>query len=196
MKSFSGNNRSERGKDFSKRGGRDSSRDYSSRGGRDSGRDSGGRPSMHQATCDKCGKDCEVPFKPTSGKPIFCSRCFDKNQNEEPKKYGRERSDRSDRSDRNFNSGDSRKRSYDDRDSVIDNKVNETEQLKKELVILNKKLDKILELLTPVLPVKNHQEEYEEEVEEPKLEKKPKKKTVVKKAVAEKAVVKKAVKKK
>jgi CxxC-x17-CxxC domain-containing protein len=33
---------------------------------------------MHKAICDKCGKACEVPFKPTSGKPIYCSECFEK----------------------------------------------------------------------------------------------------------------------
>ncbi|MBD3363143.1 hypothetical protein GF362_05465 [Candidatus Dojkabacteria bacterium] len=37
--------------------------------------------SMHDAVCDKCGKDCKVPFKPTSGKPIFCSECFEQKQN-------------------------------------------------------------------------------------------------------------------
>ena len=26
--------------------------------------------------CDKCGKECEVPFKPTSSKPVYCSDCF------------------------------------------------------------------------------------------------------------------------
>lgn len=31
---------------------------------------------MHKAICDNCGKECEVPFRPTSGKPIFCSNCF------------------------------------------------------------------------------------------------------------------------
>lgn len=29
------------------------------------------------AVCDQCGKDCEVPFRPTQGKPIFCSDCFE-----------------------------------------------------------------------------------------------------------------------
>jgi CxxC-x17-CxxC domain-containing protein len=33
---------------------------------------------MHQATCDKCGKECEVPFRPTAGKPIYCNDCFGK----------------------------------------------------------------------------------------------------------------------
>ncbi|MDD5415918.1 MAG: hypothetical protein PHE48_02840 [Candidatus Daviesbacteria bacterium] len=35
---------------------------------------------MHQAVCDNCGKNCEVPFRPTSGKPIFCSSCFEGNR--------------------------------------------------------------------------------------------------------------------
>ena len=32
---------------------------------------------MHKAICDNCGKECEVPFRPTSGKPVFCSNCFE-----------------------------------------------------------------------------------------------------------------------
>ena len=44
---------------------------------RDRGRDRRSeRREMHQAICDKCGKDCEVPFKPTQGKPIYCDDCF------------------------------------------------------------------------------------------------------------------------
>ena len=36
-----------------------------------------GPVTMHRAICDNCGKECEVPFRPTSGKPIFCSSCFE-----------------------------------------------------------------------------------------------------------------------
>jgi CxxC-x17-CxxC domain-containing protein len=32
--------------------------------------------SMHSAVCDSCGQNCEVPFKPTAGKPIYCDNCF------------------------------------------------------------------------------------------------------------------------
>lgn len=32
---------------------------------------------MHDATCDNCGKACQVPFRPTSGKPVYCSNCFE-----------------------------------------------------------------------------------------------------------------------
>ncbi len=50
-------------------------RSSESRGfGRD--RDNGERPEMHQATCADCGQSCQVPFRPISGKPVFCSNCF------------------------------------------------------------------------------------------------------------------------
>ncbi|MEK6899039.1 MAG: CxxC-x17-CxxC domain-containing protein [Nanoarchaeota archaeon] len=39
------------------------------------GRDS--RPmEMHTAICSNCKKECQVPFKPTGSKPVFCSDCF------------------------------------------------------------------------------------------------------------------------
>lgn len=31
---------------------------------------------MHKATCADCGKECEVPFKPTEGRPVYCRDCF------------------------------------------------------------------------------------------------------------------------
>jgi len=40
------------------------------------GRDSGRPIEHHNATCSKCGKACQVPFKPTGKKPILCSDCF------------------------------------------------------------------------------------------------------------------------
>jgi len=54
---------------------------FGGRGGRGRDRDRGRdrrseRHEMHEAVCDKCGKDCEVPFKPTQGKPLYCSDCF------------------------------------------------------------------------------------------------------------------------
>jgi len=35
---------------------------------------------MHKATCSDCGAECEVPFKPTPGKPVRCQECFRKNR--------------------------------------------------------------------------------------------------------------------
>ncbi len=31
---------------------------------------------MHKAVCSECGNECEVPFKPTEGKPVFCKDCY------------------------------------------------------------------------------------------------------------------------
>ena len=33
---------------------------------------------MHKAVCDECKQECEVPFKPTEGKPVYCKECFRK----------------------------------------------------------------------------------------------------------------------
>ncbi|MFH0936198.1 MAG: CxxC-x17-CxxC domain-containing protein [Candidatus Woesearchaeota archaeon] len=33
---------------------------------------------MHKATCAECKKECEVPFKPTEGKPVYCRECYAK----------------------------------------------------------------------------------------------------------------------
>lgn len=72
------------------RGGFGGSRGRSSggRGGFDGGRSFGGRGrfdgprEMHDATCSKCGKQCQVPFKPTGNKPVLCSECFGNNNSE------------------------------------------------------------------------------------------------------------------
>lgn len=55
---------------------------YSNGGGYSSGsgggggyRDRGPRE-MFSATCSNCGREAQVPFRPTSGKPVYCSDCF------------------------------------------------------------------------------------------------------------------------
>ena len=40
---------------------------------------------MHKATCTECGKECEVPFKPTEGRDVFCKDCFMKRKDIKPK---------------------------------------------------------------------------------------------------------------
>ena len=48
---------------------------YSSGGGGGGGYDRGPRE-MFTATCSNCGREAQVPFRPTSGKPVYCSDCF------------------------------------------------------------------------------------------------------------------------
>lgn len=59
---------------FSNTSGRGSPDRFERRGG------SGFRKEMHEVICDKCGQKCEVPFLPTSNKPVYCSDCFRKNE--------------------------------------------------------------------------------------------------------------------
>lgn len=37
---------------------------------------SDGPVSLHKATCSECSKVCEVPFRPMSGKSVYCKDCF------------------------------------------------------------------------------------------------------------------------
>jgi CxxC-x17-CxxC domain-containing protein len=39
-------------------------------------RGSMGPREMHKATCSECGNECEVPFKPTEGKSVYCKECY------------------------------------------------------------------------------------------------------------------------
>mgnify|MGYP001283907732 CR=1 FL=1 len=56
----------------------------------------GGRMPMHQAICDECGVSCEVPFKPTGDRPVYCSNCFGKQNGGAPRQsnFGGERRER------------------------------------------------------------------------------------------------------
>ena len=60
-------------------GGSYSAGGYSSGGGYNRGGGGGGSRGpreMFPATCSSCGQETEVPFRPTSGKPVYCSACF------------------------------------------------------------------------------------------------------------------------
>jgi len=89
------------------------------------GRDFNRRDSrMFKTTCSKCGNECEVPFKPTGMKPVYCDQCFRSNRQSEPRRF----------EERNTGGG-----------------GNSGEQYKKQLESINWKLDKILKILTPAV---------------------------------------------
>ncbi|OGM01789.1 DNA-directed RNA polymerase [Candidatus Woesearchaeota archaeon RBG_13_36_6] len=37
-----------------------------------------GPKEMHKATCAECGEECEVPFKPSADRPVYCKECYRK----------------------------------------------------------------------------------------------------------------------
>jgi CxxC-x17-CxxC domain-containing protein len=91
---------------------------------------------MFDAVCDKCGKDCQVPFQPTGEKPVYCSNCFEKTSGRDG---GNERSFGG--GNRDFGGSNRRFEQRDTKDYQRDNARSEIESL-------NKKMDKIIELLT------------------------------------------------
>lgn len=86
------------------------------------------RQEMYSATCANCGKQCEVPFRPTGNKPVLCRECFQNNRNSDSRRPEQRSFDRP-----GFNRDENRK-------SVPDYTT--------QFDILNAKMDKILNLLT------------------------------------------------
>ncbi|MFC1789545.1 CxxC-x17-CxxC domain-containing protein [Patescibacteria group bacterium] len=126
------------------------------RGGFGGGRDRG-PVTMHQATCDQCGKQCEVPFKPTSGKPVYCNDCFGGK-----KEIGNNRGgDRFSR--RNYDSAPTRSDFRSDIGKGSNNEV------KKQLEILNGKMDLLIKAVEAISNTKPL-------IEKSKIEKSKKKK--------------------
>ena len=87
-------------------------------------RDSG-RREMHKAVCDECGESCEVPFRPSRDKPIYCSNCFEKKDGGSSRRSGRKSPGRSD---------------FGKRDDT-------NKQLLEQVSSLNAKLDRILKVV-------------------------------------------------
>lgn len=98
---------------------------FSGRGRSSFGEDRGRRETF-QTVCSDCGKNCQVPFKPTNGKPVYCSECFEKVNG------GREDSRRPARSD------------FRPQAPAFD-------QNRAQLEAMNIKLDKILSIISPSL---------------------------------------------
>lgn len=178
-------------------GGRDFNRPrFNERGSR-------GPAEMHKAVCDSCGNQCEVPFRPTSGKPIFCSNCFEKNRgSSDSRRFEGRGSDRP----TNFEDrpmfdaicdecGNSCKVPFQPRgDKPIycsncfgekkgasngNRETNQSQpQYKEQLDALNSKLDRVLQLLDPQVITEVAKEEIvaDESEEKPAKKRSPKKK--------------------
>ena len=39
-----------------------------------------GERKMYKAVCADCGKECEVPFEPKEGRPVYCKECYQKHR--------------------------------------------------------------------------------------------------------------------
>jgi CxxC-x17-CxxC domain-containing protein len=104
--------------------------------------DRGGDRQMFDATCVNCGKDCKVPFRPSNGKPVYCSDCFESVEKD------RDNGDFSRAPRRNnFDRPSFNKPSYPRREAAPAPTVN-LDALNQKFDALNDKLDLILQTLT------------------------------------------------
>ncbi len=165
-------------------------------GGRDRERE---RSQMHEAICSDCGKRCEVPFRPTGDKPIYCNQCFSRHRGSpvsispESRSYEKHRfQDRrmfdatcakcGKRFELPFRPTGEKPVYCNDCFGRTDSKSNGkiVDQYKEQFNILNAKLDRIIRALTPVIPAR---EEKKEVIVEEKKEATKKKEAVDKKPV-------------
>ncbi|MCA9358746.1 hypothetical protein KC926_00910 [Candidatus Kaiserbacteria bacterium] len=180
-------------KNFKKGGFKKGGRDFGGRpkfggnkfgGGRPGGKFGGDRNERSSesfpAVCSECSKSCEVPFKPSSDKPIYCSNCFGK------KKNSNEQNDRP-----SFNRHQSDNRPVKSERPHVHNDSG-LEDVKRQLAVIESRLNRILDLINPPMPAVKAVVELEKKEVKKAVEAKPKK--AAKKASA-KAVAKKVVKK-
>ena len=168
--------------------------DRPSFGGRGGGRSDRGPVEMHDATCDNCGNSCQVPFRPTQGKPVFCSNCFEQQKGGSEFRYSGGRDFERSEERQMFSAvcadcGDECKvpfRPTSDRPVYCSNCFGEKKNAggngggKDKFEELNSKLDRILSLLSPVEAVK----EVVVDKEKPVKAKVAKKKSKVKEEIA------------
>jgi CxxC-x17-CxxC domain-containing protein len=134
---------------------------------------SGGRPQMHQAVCSDCGNECEVPFRPSGDKPVYCNNCFGKHREQNTGRAGGKNFDRPKFSDKRMFKAICAKCGQEcevpfrpaegksvycsqcfgkgDRVKSDNTQGKSSNQFKAEFEMLNNKLDKILRALNPVV---------------------------------------------
>ncbi len=95
-----------------------------------------GPVTMHKVICDECDKECEVPFRPTDGKPVYCNDCFgdrrDSGNNRGQDRFPRKSFENNRPSRNDFSSGPVR---------------GGDDGIKKQLEALNLKLEQIVKIL-------------------------------------------------
>jgi len=95
---------------------------------------------MTKAVCDQCHKPCEVPFRPTAGKPVYCNACF-----------GGKKEGGNNFSKKSFSS-DYKTPPRTDFGADV-NKVSGSE-IKKQIEVLNVKIDRLAKLIEDMKPAK------------------------------------------
>lgn len=112
---------------------------------------------MHQAICDQCGKSCELPFRPTGDKPVYCSVCFEGKKEDGSNKRG-------DRFSQNKFGGQKT-------DFMSSSSRGNNDELKKQLVILNGKMDQLIKAVEAIANTKSINEKVVKKIPMVKIKK-------------------------
>lgn len=139
------------------------------------------RTEMYKATCSECNKVCEVPFRPSSDKPVYCNDCFSS------KREGVDRKPRGDANNR------APRREFDrpaQQRPEIARSAPDGDEMKNQLRDLNSKMDRLVTLIEKV--TNSGTSKTVEKVAE-KISKEKKTVALKAKAPAKKATVKKVV---
>ncbi|MBP9760608.1 MAG: hypothetical protein KBD24_04600, partial [Candidatus Pacebacteria bacterium] len=141
-----GGDRGERRFEGGNGGGRKFGGDRGSGNGRSFGgaRHESDRAPMHHAICSECRKECEVPFRPTADRPVFCPDCFRGRRDDAPRPT-RDGGDTRDRGGRDVRPHVHEHRPY--QQSVPVHPGNTNEQYKVQFELLHAKLDRVLGML-------------------------------------------------
>ncbi len=111
---------------------------FEKRGGR------GDDAELFPARCSSCQMNCEVPFRPSSDKPVYCSACFNKKNSNAMRDFNKSHGERRDevRSDV--------RPAYAERPMRVENQSHaspHTEDIKRQLANLESKLNRVLEIV-------------------------------------------------
>lgn len=114
----------------------------------------GGRPNFgrdrsdgmkFRATCAKCGASCEVPFRPTGEKPVYCSDCFGAQRENSYDRGGQREDRREDRGGRDCFPKRDFSPSFAPKPVAEDKRI---DTMKRQLDVLSAKVDQILAIVS------------------------------------------------
>lgn len=117
-------------------------------GGRDRGDRSERRREFFPAVCFECKKNCEIPFRPTGDKPVYCSDCFEKQGHSSGGNFNPSaQAGRGDRQTGDFQRDSHREREYQPENTRTQNDGG-IDALKRQLSTLESKVNRILEIVS------------------------------------------------
>lgn len=106
---------------------------------------SGGNKELFKAICSSCRVSCEVPFRPSNDKPVYCRECFSASNTNNPSRSSHEREGRGG----DVRRDDRQKQSFEFKRAEEAKPIRDTtsEDIKRQLANLEAKIDALCEIV-------------------------------------------------